>query len=69
MSVGEIRIHVAVVIGLASMTVDEEIEIRANREPKPLGLGNCMLDSLESNGTHQKKSVDDRVHDTNGTAE
>ena len=35
-SVGEIRIHVAVVIGLASMTVDEEIEIRANREPKPL---------------------------------
>lgn len=35
-SVGKIRVHVAMIVGVVRMTVDKEIEIRADREPKPL---------------------------------
>ena len=68
-SVGKIRVHVAMIIGVVCMTIDKEIEIRADRKPKALWIGNWVLNSLQPKGTHQKKSVDDRVYDTNGTAE
>ncbi len=34
--VGKLGINGATIIGVARMTIDKEIEIRANREPKPL---------------------------------
>lgn len=35
-SVGKIRVHVAMIISVVRMSVDKEIEIRADREPKAL---------------------------------